>query len=52
MMAQELIAAKSAELHQIVDEVVTIVSDGVGLIPDRGSNASSLVGGFPANLSW
>jgi len=29
MMAQELIAAKSAELHQIVDEVVTIVSEGV-----------------------
>jgi hypothetical protein len=29
MMAQELIAAKSAELHQIADEVVTLVSDGV-----------------------
>ena len=29
MMAQELITAKSEELHQIVDEVVTIVSDGV-----------------------
>jgi len=29
MMAQELIAAKSQELHQIVDEVVTLVSDGV-----------------------
>ena len=29
MMAQEIIAAKSEELHQIVDEVVTVISDGV-----------------------
>ncbi len=29
MMAEELIGAKSAELHRIIDEVVTIVSEGI-----------------------
>ena len=30
MMPQELIAAKSQELHQIVDKLLTIVSDALG----------------------
>ena len=29
MMPQQLIAAKSQELHQVVDDMVTIVADAV-----------------------